>query len=126
MQELRMPVQDLYRAEVVRRQQAREKECAPYEAAKAQLADLYKSLTDDQDFVRELRAEIELLDDDLRIDNGPLMIVLTAQQAGGVRLEYEVKKPGNYESTPIPHVRTIEDAERSIARLLAEYPRDKD
>ncbi len=121
-----MAVQDLYRAEVARRREAREKECAPYEAAKAQLGELYRSLVGDEDFVRELRAEIELLDDDLRIDNGPLMIVLTAQPSGGVRLEYEVKKPGNYESTVIPHVRTVEDAEKSIARLLAEYPRDKD
>ena len=121
-----MSVQELYRAEVARRQQARDKKCAPYEAAKAQLRDPHRSLVDDADFVRELRAEIEMLDDDLRIDNGPLMIVLTALAAGGVRLEYEVKKPGNYESTVIPHVRTIEDAERSIARLLAEYPRNKD
>lgn len=121
-----MSVQDLYRAEVARRQAARDKECAPYEAAKAQLKALYRSLVDDRDFIDEMVAEVELLDDDLRIDNGPLMIVLTALESGGVRLEYEVKKPGNYESTVIPHVRSVEDAERSIARLLAEYPRNKD
>ncbi len=121
-----MTVQDLYHAEVARRQAAREKQCAPYEAAKEQLKALYRSMVDDRDFIDEIMAEVELLDDDLRIDNGPLMIILTAQPAGGVRLEYEVKKPGNYESTLIPHVRTIEDAEQSIARLLAEYPRNKD
>ena len=120
-----MSVQDLYHAEVARRREAREKECAPYEAAKAQLKALHDSLVGDREFMDEILAEIELLDDDLRIDNGPLMIVLTAQPSGGVRLEYEVKKPGNYESTVIPHVRTIEDAEKSIARLLAEYPKDK-
>jgi hypothetical protein len=119
-------IKDLYRAEVARRKEAREKECAPYEAAKAQLGELYRSLVGDRAFVDEIAAEIELLDDDLRIDNGPIMIVLTALQTGGIRLEYEVKKPDDYESILIPHVKTIEDAEKSIARLLAEYPRNKD
>jgi hypothetical protein len=118
-------VKDLYRAEVARRQEAREKEGAPYEAALAQLRTLYKSLTGDREFVDELGAEIELLDDDLRIDPGKIMIVLTALKSGGLHLEYEIKRPDNYESIVVPHVRTIEDAERSIARLLAEYPKDK-
>jgi hypothetical protein len=121
-----VPLKDLYRAEVDKRRVAREAECAPYEASLEQLRTLYRSIVEDQELMDELLAEVELLDDDLRIDNGPLMIVLTAQPSGGVRLEYEVKKPGNYESTVIPHVRTVEDAEKSIARLLAEYPRDKD
>ena len=121
-----MGIQDLYRAELARRQAAREKDCAPYEAAKGQLAELYRSLVSDRAFVDEIVAEIELLDDDLRIDNGPMMIVLTALESGGLRLEYEVKKPDDYESIHIPHVKTIEDAEKSIARLLAEYPRNKE
>ena len=121
-----MAVQALYRAEVARRQAARDRQCAPYEATLAQLRDLYKSLIDDRDFINEIRAEVELHGDDLRIDPGRIMIVLTALPAGGVRLEYEVKRPGNYESVVVPHVRTVEDAEKTIARLLAEYPRDKD
>jgi len=119
-------VQELYRAEVARRQAAREKKCAPYEATLAQLRDLHKSLIEDRDFINEIRAEVDLHDDDLRIDPGRIMIVLTALQTGGVRLEYEIKRPGNYESILVPHVRTVEDAEKTIARLLAEYPRDKD
>ncbi len=121
-----MAVQDMYRAEVERRRTAREKECAPYEAALDQLRGLYRSMIDDREFMDEILAEVELLDDDLRIDTGPAMIILTALPSGGLRLEYEVKKPGNYHSAVVPHVRTIEDAEASIARLLAEYPKDKD
>ena len=121
-----MAVQDLYRAELARRWTAREKQCAPYEATVDQLKGLYRSMIDDREFMDEILAEVELLDDDLRIDTGPAMIVLTALQSGGLRLQYEVKRPGNYASIVIPHVKTIEDAERSIARLLADYPKDKD
>jgi hypothetical protein len=121
-----MSVQDLYRAEVARRRTAREKDCAPYEAALAQVQGLYRSMIDDREFMDEILAEVDLLDDDLRIDTGPAMIVLTALRSGGLRLEYEVKKPGNYATIAIPHVKTIEDAEKSIARLLVEYPKDKD
>ena len=67
-----------------------------------------------------------LVDDDLRIDPGRIMIVITALQSGGLRFEYEVKRADNYEAVVLPEVKTIEEAEKAIARLLAEYPRDRD
>ena len=120
-----MALKDLYRTEVEKLRAAREQQCAPYEASLAQLRGLYRSMVDDQELMDELGAEVELLDDDLRIDPGRIMIVVTALPAGGLKMEYEVKRPGNYESTALPEVRTIEDAERAIAKLLAEYPRDE-
>ena len=116
----------LYREEVAKRSAAREAACAPYEAALAQLRQLYRSIVDDRELMDELLAEVELLDDDLRIDPGKIMIVITAQQSGGLRFEYEVKRADNYEAVVLPEVKTIEEAEKAIARLLAEYPRDRD
>ena len=116
----------LYREEVAKRSAAREAECAPYEAALAQLRQLYRSLVDDREFMDEILAEVELLDDDLRIDPGKIMIVITALPTGGLRFEYEVKRADNYEAVVLPEVKTIEEAEKAIARLLAEYPRDRD
>ena len=116
----------LYREEVAKRSAAREAECAPYEAALAQLRQLYRSIVDDRELMDELVAEVELLDDDLRIDPGRIMIVVTALQTGGLRMEYEVKRADNYESVVLPDVKTIEEAEKAIARLLAEYPKDLD
>ena len=121
-----MALKELYRAEVEKKRVAREQECAPYEAALGQLRQLYRSIIEDRELMDELLAEVELLDDDLRIDNGPLMIVVTALPVGGLKAEYEVKRPGNYQSVPLPEVRTIEDAEKAIAKLLAQYPRDKE
>ena len=114
----------LYREEVAKRSAAREAEGAPYAAALAQLSQLYRSLVDDREFMDEILAEVELLDDDLRIDPGRIMIVITAQQSGGLRFEYEVKRADNYEAVVLPEVKTIEEAEKAIARLLAEYPRE--
>ena len=117
-------LKSLYREEVAKRSAARETECAPYEAALGQLRKLYHSIVDDRELMEELLAEVELLDDDLRIDPGRIMIVITAQRSGGLRFEYEVKRADNYEAVVLPEVKTIEEAEKAIARLLAEYPRE--
>jgi hypothetical protein len=119
-----MPLKELYRAEMDRREEARQAQCASFEEAKAELKGLYHSIIDDQEFLRSIHAEVELLDDDLRIDPGKIMIVVTAQQDGSIRLEYEVKKADDYQSIHVPEVKTVGDAERVVARLLAEYGRD--
>ena len=116
-----MGLKDHYRAELAERKAARERACAPYEAALAQLRGLHRSIVEDRELMDELRAEVELLDDDLRIDPGRIMIVLTALPSGGFKLEYEVKRPNDPESVEVPDVHTIEDAERHIARLLAQH-----
>jgi hypothetical protein len=118
-----MPLKDLYHAELDRKAQAREQLCASYQEAKDQLADLYRSIMADEEFLRSIHAEVELLDDDLRIDPGPVMIVVTAQQSGEFRMEYEVKRADDYQSTVLSDVRTIADVERALAKLLAEYAR---
>jgi hypothetical protein len=118
-----MPLKELYTAEMERKRGAREARCASFEEAKDQLEGLYRSITSDQEFLRSIHAEVEMLDDDLRIDPGPVMIVVTAQPSGAFRLEYEVKKPDDYQTTGVP-VGSIADVEREVARLLATYARD--
>lgn len=118
-----MPLKELYRAELDRKAEVREQLCASFEEAKDQLEDLYRSIMEDQEFLRSIHAEVELLDDDLRIDPGPVMIVITALQSGEFRMEYEVKKPDDYQATILGEVRTIADVERALAKLLAEYVR---
>jgi site-specific DNA-adenine methylase len=115
----------LYEAELDKKQAARRAKCASFEEAKAQLAALYRSIVDDREFYDALRAEVELLDDDLRIDPGRIMIVVTAQESGEFRFEYEVKRADDYQVTRRPEVKTIEDVEQAIARLLVEY-KDED
>ena len=117
-----MPLKELYRAELDRKAQAREQMCASYQEAKDQLEGLYRSIMEDEEFLRSIHAEVELLDDDLRIDPGPVMIVVTAQQSGAFKLEYEVKKPDDYTTTEVP-VGTIADVEREVAKLLSTYAR---
>lgn len=120
-----MALKDLYRDELAKREAAKKARCASFEEAKAALKTLYRSIADDRELMDQLLAEVELLDDDLRIDNGPIMIVVTAMPNGDIRLEYEVKRSDDYQSTLVPEVRTVDDAERVIARLLAEHPRDE-
>jgi hypothetical protein len=119
-----MPLKDLYQAELDRKAQAREQECASFEEAKDQLEALYRSIMEDKEFLRSIHAEVELLDDDLRVDPGPVMIVVTALQSGRFHMEYEVKKPDDYSTTVLDDVHTIADVERELARLLATYARD--
>ena len=115
----------LYHAELDRKIMAKREKCASFEEAKAKLKALYHHIVDDREFYDALRAEVELLDDDLRIDPGRIMIVVTAQENGEFRFEYEVKRADDYQSTRLPEVKTIEDVERAIARLLVEY-KDED
>jgi len=115
----------LYHAELDRKLLAKKERCASFEEAKGKLKALYRSITDDREFYDALRAEVELLDDDLRIDPGPIMIVITALENGDFSMEYEVKRADDYQSTPLPEVRTIADVELAVAKLLVEY-RDDD
>ncbi len=117
-----MPLKDLYQAELDRKRDAHEAKCASFEEAKDQLEELYRSIMSDAEFLRSIHAEVEMLDDDLRIDPGPVMIVVTAQQSGAFKLEYEVKKPDDYATTDVP-VGTIADVEREVAKLLSTYAR---
>jgi len=114
----------LYRAELAKKELAKEAECASFEEAKAKLATLYRSITSDREFLDSIRADVDLIDDDLHIDPGPIMIMVTAQQNGDFKLEYEVKRPDDYQTTPLPEVRTIEDVEHAIAKLLVQYADD--
>lgn len=116
-----MALKDFYRAEMAQKALERETAAAPYEAALAKLRQLYKSIIEDREFLDEIRAEVELFDDDLRIDPGKIMIVVTALPTGDFKMEYEVKRPDDYAAVAVPEVRTIEDAEKAIARLLAQY-----
>ena len=118
-----MSLKDLYIAELDRKRAAREARCASFEEARDQLRGLYRSIMSDEEFLRSIHAEVEMLDDDLRIDPGPVMIVVTAEQSGDFKLEYEVKKPDDYRTTDVP-VSTIDDVEREVAKLLARYARD--
>ena len=115
----------LYHAELDRKVIAKREKCASFEEAKGKLKTLYRSIIDDREFYDALRAEVELLDDDLRIDPGRIMIVVTALETGEFRFEYEVKRSDDYQVTRLPEVKTIEDVERAIARLLVEY-KDED
>lgn len=119
-----MALKDLYQEQLAQKEAARVARCASFAEAKARLEGLYRSIVDDRDFLDSIHAEVELLDDDLRIDPGKIMIVVTAQQNGDIRLEYEVKSSAAYKAVVVPEVKTIEDAERTIARLLVEFPRD--
>ncbi|HTK34214.1 MAG TPA: hypothetical protein VL358_02860 [Caulobacteraceae bacterium] len=114
-------LKELYHSELAKKQAARQSRCASFEEAKAKLGTLYRSIIEDREFYDALRAEVELLDDDLRIDPGRIMIVVTALENGEFGFEYEVKRADDYQSTRLPEVKTIEDVERAIARLLVEY-----
>jgi site-specific DNA-adenine methylase len=118
-------LKELYHADLAKKQLAKQSACASFEEAKAKLNALYHHIVDDREFYDALRAEVELLDDDLRIDPGRIMIVITAQLNGEFRFEYEVKRSDDYQSTRLPEVKTIEDVERAVARLLVEY-KDED
>lgn len=114
-------LKSLYRAQLDQKQSAEKAQAEPLARAKTQLAGLYRSIVDDREFYEALRAEVELFDDDLRIDPGPIMIVITPLESGEFRMEYEVKRSDDYQSTVLPEVRTIADVELAVAKLLVEY-----
>lgn len=115
-----MPLKDVLFAERNRRRAAAEAARRPYEAAHAQLEALYREIRADQDLRDAIRGEVELLEHELQIDPGPILIRITVDKAGDFGLTYEIK------SAHDPVIKTVEvtsipDIEAAVARLLVEY-----
>lgn len=116
-----MPLKDLYIAEFGKRMAALQAEAAPQKAANAQLARLHDDLVANREEMRLTSAEIELLDDELQIDPGPVLIRVLAAPDGQLRVTYEVKRPTGAVQATVPGVETYEDVESAIVRLLVQY-----
>jgi len=115
-----MSLKDAIAVERARKREAEEAARRPFEAAYAQLKALYQQIREDEDLRDALRGEVELLDNELQIDPGPILMRILVDKAGDFSMTYEIKSPVNPVVKPVT-VATIPDIEAAIARLLVEY-----
>lgn len=115
-----MSLKDAYLAERTKQREAEEAARRPYEEAHAHLKALFHSIMDDREFRNSLHAEVELNEDELQIDPGPILIRATVDRAGDYHLTYEIKSHDEPKIETV-EVKTIPDIENAIARLLVEY-----
>lgn len=117
-----MSLKDAYLAEKGLKQAAEATARAPYEESKAQLEALYREIKDDRELLDQIQSEVELFDDELKIDPGPVMITVAVTPDGNFTLNYEVKRADDYRTVDVP-VRCIEEVEQAVARILVEHGR---
>lgn len=115
-----MSLKDALAAERARKREAEEAARRPFEAAYAQLKGLYQQIREDEDLREAIRGEVELLDHELQIDPGPILMRILVDAAGDYSMTYEIKSPTNPVIETVP-VASIPDIEAAIARLLVEY-----
>lgn len=115
-----MSLKEALDAERRRKREADEAARRPYEAAYAQLTALYQQIREDQELRAAIRGEVELLEHELQIDPGPILIRVTVDEAGDFGFTYEIKRANG------PLIKTVDvagipDIEAAVARLLVEY-----
>ena len=115
-----MSLKAAYEAELKRREDSEAAASAPREDGLRRLRDFHQALMADADFFEELNAEVELFEDELRIDPGNIMITVRPAQTG-FRVVYEVKRPDDYAEVEVPGIDTAEQLEAAIARLMVEH-----
>ncbi len=112
-----MALRDVYRTELAKTEAGKPDACA-YDVGMVHLRAFAAGLPAELDAMKITPAEVEMFDDELRLDTGPCMIVVRVTQAGTFRLTWELKRPDDYSETEIPEVDTIEQLEAAVARLL--------
>ncbi len=117
-----MSLKDAFMAEKGLKQAAEEAARAPYEESKARLAAFYREIRDDRELLDQIHSEVELYDDELKIDPGPVMITVAVTPEGNFTLNYEVKRADDYRTVDVP-VRCIEDIEQAVAKIIVEHGR---
>ncbi|MDB5439324.1 MAG: hypothetical protein JWM33_1751 [Caulobacteraceae bacterium] len=118
-----MALKDALLGEQTRRREAQEAASRPYDAAYALLKAFYREIMADRDLRDAIGGEVELNDDELQIDPGPILIRASVDKAGDYHLTYEIKSADDPEVRTIA-VKTIPDIENAIAKLLVEYDDD--
>lgn len=115
-----MGLKDAYALKLARQKEAAEAAARPYQDAYAKLKALHREIMADREMLDIIRGEVELLDDELQIDPGPVLIRATVDKAGDYHLTYEIKSHDDPEIRTIP-VTSIPDIEEAVAGLLIEY-----
>jgi hypothetical protein len=115
-----MALKDAYLARLKRKQDAEEAAARPYQEAHARLKALFHEIMADREMRDFIRGEVELNDDELQIDPGPILIRATVDEAGDYHLTYEIKSHDDPEIVTLP-VRSIPDIEEAVASLLVDY-----
>jgi hypothetical protein len=112
-----MGLRDAYRAELARAE-AGKPDSSPYDVGMVQLRAFATALPAELEAMKITPYEVEMFEDELRLDTGPCMIVVRVTPAGAFRLAWELKRPDDYTENEIPEAKTIEDLEAAIAKLL--------
>ena len=115
-----MSIRAAYEAELQRREEADAAASAATDEGRQRLREAHELLMAERAFFEELNAEVELFEDELRIDPGKIMIVVRAASRG-FRVVYEVKRPDDYAEVEVPGVDTPEQLVSAIARLMVEH-----
>ncbi len=119
-----MGLKDAYMAQLNRQTEAAEAASRPYHEAHARLTALHEEIMADREMLDIIRGEVELLDDELQIDPGPVLIRATVDKAGDYHLTYEIKSHDDPEIITLS-VTSIPDIEEAVAGLLVQYAGDR-
>ncbi len=115
-----MSLKDALTAERTRKREAEAAEERPHELAFAQLKALFHQIMRDQELRDSIHGEVELNGDELQIDPGPILIRASVDHAGDFHLTYEIKSAFDPVIRTL-EVKTIQDIEATLARLLVQY-----
>ena len=115
-----MSLKDAFLAEKGLKEAAEAAARAPYEESKTRLQAFYREIREDRELLDQIHSEVELFDDELQIDPGPIMITVAVTPAGDFTLNYEVKRADDYRTVDVP-VRSIAEVEQAVAKLLVEH-----
>jgi hypothetical protein len=114
-----MSLRAAYEAELRRAEESAAAEGAERRDGVARLRAFYDSIL--REGLPDDSLEVEFRDEELLIDPGAVLITVKVTDAGGFRLFYEVKRPDAYELTEVPGIRSIEDLEQAIAKLMVQH-----
>lgn len=115
-----MSLKDALLTERSRKQEAIEAARRPYEEARAQLKALFHQIMGDRELRDSIHGEVELLENELQVDPGPILMRATVDAAGDFHFSYEIKSAFDPVIRQV-EVKTIPDIEQAIARLLVQY-----
>ena len=115
-----MSLKDALTAERTRKREAQEADERPHGVAYAQLKALFHQIMADPDLRDCIHGEVELNGDELQIDPGPILIRASVDHAGDFHLTYEIKSAFDPVIRTL-EVKTIQDIEATLARLLVQY-----
>ena len=114
-----MSLRKAYEAELKKAEAEQGEKVAPRREAVERLRTFYDLIM--AEGLPDTTLEVEFSNEELLIDPGQIMITVRVTPEGDYRLFYEEKRPDRYETTEVPGMKSVQDLEGAIARLMVKF-----